>query len=106
MPFSNKLVNIAHELGKLYEFSGIDVDDDALAGAKPTNSSHDEVELKRTTSGSDNTIPKKDELPMWVSGWGERVNEAWKWQWEADAPERDFERAVGMLKSVIVRAES
>lgn len=104
MPFSNKLVGIAHELGKLYEFSGIDVDGDGPAGAWPSTSSHDEVELKRSTSGSDNTIPEKDELPMWVSGWGERVNEAWKWQWEADAPERDFERARDMLKNVVVGA--
>ncbi|EIM91632.1 FAD/NAD-P-binding domain-containing protein, partial [Stereum hirsutum FP-91666 SS1] len=28
MPFSNKVVNIAHELGKLYEFGGVDVDDE------------------------------------------------------------------------------
>lgn len=61
--------------------------------------------FKHSNSGLDNTIPDKDKLPTWVKGWGERVSEAWKWQWKADAPERDFEKAVEMLKSVVLGAQ-
>lgn len=96
-PFSNHIVNVAHELGKLYEFVGVDVD----ADAHKFNGVEEEL---RRTSASGNTICEMERLPGWVKGWGESVNEAWKWQWEADAPERDFERAVGMLRSAIVRA--
>ncbi|EIM91628.1 FAD/NAD-P-binding domain-containing protein [Stereum hirsutum FP-91666 SS1] len=41
----------------------------------------------------------------WVEKWGEEVKRSWGWQWEGDAPERDWKVAEGMLKEALAKGE-
>lgn len=92
MPFANKIVNVAHKLGKLYEFAGVDIDDRQVKDV--------EVEAKKISGAViDNQIREK--LPNWVGEWAERVNEAWSWQWDGDAPVKDWKKAEAMLSCVV-----
>lgn len=76
--------------------------DEALEGCGTVNNDEElEAEAKRMGLLG-NEIPER--LPRWVKRWGEGVNEAWTWQWEADAPERDHERAVEMLRLALLGA--
>lgn len=102
MPFSNRIVGVAHELGKLYEFVQVGVKADGNIDGDLNGPDYEQLEKDLKSTSLDNTVTEKENLPAWVNGWSVSVNEAWKWQWEADAPEKDFERAVEMLKGTIV----